>query len=121
MSRTKQEVCDIVFSHAMKIIANPENQTYAFQIDDSFAEAYGKDSLPCFVGALIPRSFALKTLDACWVDELIAGNPEVKEFFCEDESFLIDIQRIHDDLEVDQFIPKLKELAKKNGLSFPNA
>ncbi len=112
MSRTKQEVLNIVVPHARLIVEKPSRWACVFQVEND------RDFLPCFIGALIPNEFELQGFPTT-IDKLIYDNPNVKEFLCEDTDFLWDLQRMHDLTRIVEWMPSLQALAEKNGLEFP--
>lgn len=123
--RTKQEVLNIVASHARLIIAEPNRMVCAFQIDDELIGLYGPQVMPCFIGAIIPAGFTLNTMAKgrkCYnVKQLIEFNPSLTEYLCEDIQFLDALQAIHDSYEIENWIVKLKAVSELNGLEFPEA
>ena len=118
MSRTKQEVLNIVVPHAKLIVEKPSRWACVFQVDKFVNDTGSNDFLPCFIGALIPNELELQGFPTT-IDKLIYDNPNIKEFLCEDIDFLWDLQRMHDLTRIVEWMPSLQALAEKNGLEFP--
>jgi len=109
---TKQEIFDTSALHLLN-----QNKKSLKLDNNEFCMYRGPEGLQCAIGPLIPDSKYSKKMENMSAKTLMSNYPMLKEHLGGNLELLIELQDVHDNCSVGEWLTELKGVARANKLN----